>query len=142
MAYVIQLCIIDICQMKEKKTMTTHISDDLTWTDQEEKDTAKDVVNMINSSQNTIRKFKEGSCDVYEVSSGSEKKVTIVNRKMEDKDQGSWVIFSGKFERTGIGPFVDGSSFDQEITNGTGIRKTVNNKIALQQHTINRGYGR
>lgn len=113
--------------------MTIHISDDLTWTEKEEKDTAKDVVNMINSQKNTIRKSKDGSCDVYEISSGGEKKATIVNRKTDSNEQGSWVIYSGKFEKMGIGPFVDGSEFDKKITNGTGIRKTVNNKIVSQQ---------
>ena len=122
--------------------MTTHISDEFTWTDKEENDTAREVVNMVNSSKHSIRKFKDGSCDVYEVSSDGKKRATIVNRKMEDNDEGSWVIFSGKFEKHGIGPFVDDSPFSKEISNGIGIKRTVNNKIISQQQALKRGYNR
>lgn len=112
--------------------MNTHISDALTYTDKEYKDAAKQVINMIKSPNSGIRKFKDGSCDVYEVSDGKNKS-TIVNRKMDPNDPGCWVIFSGKFEKMGIGPFNDESPFSQQITDGTGIKKIINNKIAIQQ---------
>ena len=111
--------------------MTTHISDDLTWTDKEEKDTAINVVNMINSPRSTLRKFYDGYCEVYEVKMDEEEKATIVNRKDDDNKPGCWVIFSGKFKKHGIGPFVDDSGFDNTIG---GIRKTVNNKIEVQEN--------
>lgn len=119
---------------------TTHISDNFTWTDKDEKDTAKEVISMLNSPKSTLRKSRDGNCDVYEVKLGSES-ATIVNRKMDEKDQGSWVIFAGKFENKGIGPFVDGSSFDSEITNQKGLRTSLNNKMVMQQQ-MHHGYTR
>ena len=59
-----------------------YYSDGFTWSDQEEEDTARDVVNMINSPKSTIRKFMDGTCDVYEVNSGGEKKRPLSIEKM------------------------------------------------------------
>ena len=113
--------------------MTTHISDNLTWTDEEEKITAQKVSDMIISPKSNVYKYKDGSCDVYDVTMENEK-ATIVNIKMDDeKGLGSWKIFAGKFEHQGIGPFVDNSGFDQNFNQGKGIRQALNNKIAVQQ---------
>ena len=119
-------------------------SDSLEWTEEEEQATAQNVADMVNSPKSTVQKMKDGFCDVYNVTMDNEKKATIVNVKMDEKDPGSWRIFSGKFEQQGIGPFVDGSSFDKNLNNGKGIRHTINNKMAVQQalktfsHGINR----
>lgn len=112
--------------------MTTYQSDDFEWTDEEELETAKNVSDMLASGKSSVRKYKDGACDVFDVTLGEEK-ATIVNVKTEEKDSGSWKIFAGKFKHHGIGPFVDDSEFDKTFNNGKGIRQTIHNKIATQQ---------
>lgn len=121
--------------------MTTYQSDDFEWTDEEELETAKNVSDMLTSGKSSVRKYKDGTCDVYDVSMGEEK-ATIVNIKNETKDSGSWKIYAGKFKHRGIGPFVEGSEFDKTFNNGKGIRKTINNKIAAQQALYAHGMSR
>ena len=121
--------------------MTTYISETLTWTDDEERAVANEVLEMVNSPKSRVMKQKDGSCDVYHVNVGNEEKATIVNRKMEEDSQGSWIIYSGKFKQQGIGPFVDDSDFNKGLSNGKGIRNTLVSKIAAQQ-VLNNAYNR
>ena len=112
--------------------MTIYKSDSLEWTDEEEKATIQKVSNMITSPKSNLYKYKDGSCDVYDVTMGDEK-ATIINIKTDEKQSGSWKVLAGKFNQQGIGPFVDDSDFDKNFNQGKGIRRTINNKIATQQ---------
>lgn len=112
--------------------MTIYQSDILEWTDEDEQLAVKKIAEMISSPKSSVRKSKDGSCDVYDVTMGKEK-ATIVNLNTDENTSGCWKIFVGKFEKQGIGPFVDGSDFDKNFSNGKGIKNAINNKLVAQQ---------
>lgn len=97
-----------------------------------EEQSSMDAVQAIKNPSTFVRKYTEGrTTDVYEIMKGEEKLGSVVNRKNDKDDNGSWAIYYGKTKEMGggSGPFVDGSPFDQKLG---GIRGILNNKIATQ----------
>ena len=70
--------------------MTIHISDDLTWTEKEEKDTAKDVVNMINSPKILYGKAKTALVTFMKSVPVAKKRLLLLTEKQiaMNKDHG------------------------------------------------------
>ena len=116
----------------------TIVSDNFSYTELEAKLAAKETAGLISSPKTMITKHKDGSCDVYKVKEGKEEKAIIINVKMSEDDNGSWKISCGKFLEHDycIGPFVDGSEFDKELSGGRGIREILNTKLAMQQRVL------
>ena len=119
--------------------MEYFVSDNFSYTDSDEKLAAQETAELINSSKTMVSVHRDGDANVYTLTKGKNVVARIVNAKMSEGDEGCWKFSYGKFLKNDycVGPFTDGSEFDKNF-GSKGIRKILNDKIALQQNLLAR----